>query len=193
MRHAVEYGHTTPTVIVGGMEPLTLAYIAGSIDSDGFITIMRSVRTKGIYEGFTFAPTYYTARIGFVSTEPMVPTLIRDTLGGSLTSRQPNNPAHKRVHLWGVTNAAAVVVAGILEPYLRLKQPQAAALMAFGRVTADQWSEIRATQKPPYRVTPDMQAVRESFWLDVTHRNAPRNRRVNREIVGPGDPLETPQ
>lgn len=55
----------------------TLAYLAGAIDADGYITITRSLRKKG--KRYTHAPTYYHPRIGFTSTEQIVPDLLQKT------------------------------------------------------------------------------------------------------------------
>jgi len=42
------------------------AYCAGSIDSDGYITIQRTRRAVGVV--YAHQPVYYSAKIGFTST-----------------------------------------------------------------------------------------------------------------------------
>ncbi|MFZ2593171.1 MAG: hypothetical protein WAX38_00155, partial [Minisyncoccia bacterium] len=123
--------------------------------------------------------TYYHPRIGFTSTEPIVPELLKKTFGGSVFTHAPKNLGHKLVYLWAVGTADAGRIANDLLPYLRLKSRQAEMVIQLCQVIETQHKEQRETQKPPYRITPEQLVKREELWEGVTKLNQPRNRRVH--------------
>lgn len=151
---------------------LLYAYFAGAVDADGFITIGRSTRKVG--ERYAHRPTYYIAKVGYVSTDKTVPCLLRESFGGSLNEHQPKNTAHKLVYLWQCTNAKAGTVANALLPYLRMKRAQAVIVLEFIRRM-----DSRRHREMKLGVTPEIEAERRELWEAVTHLNAPRNRRVH--------------
>lgn len=155
---------------------LIYAYLAGTIDADGCITVQR---VKKLSKRCKRLSTYYIIKIALNETSPVVPTLLKETFGGQLYTHQPANQSHKRWYIWQVTNQLAISAIRLLMPYLRLKKEQAEIAVKFGAVLEEQWLEIRSTQKPPYRITDEHNAVRHSFWAVVTKLNAPRNRRVH--------------
>jgi hypothetical protein len=104
-------------------EPTTLAYLAGAIDADGHITVQRSLRKQG--KRYTHSPTYYLPKIGYTSTDEVVPILLSQTFGGSIYQHRPRNPSHRLVYNWSITTAASGGVARLLIPYLRQKRKQA--------------------------------------------------------------------
>jgi hypothetical protein len=157
------------------------AYFAGAIDADGFISIQRAHRRGGRrYERFTFVPTYYTAKIGFTGTaEPTVQELLREAFGGSVYKHTPKNAAHKPWHSWQATNKKAAFACKALIPYLQTKRRQAELAVELCHLCDQQWKEIKRTQKPPYRITQEMEQLRHAIWEQVTLLNDPRNRRVH--------------
>lgn len=158
-------------------DPLLFAYLAGALDADGHITVTRSLRKKG--KRYTHAPTYYHPRIGYTSTERIVPDLFKATFGGSIHEHQPKNKDYKRVFMWMVGTADVIKVASSLEPYLRQKKAQAQIVQLLCKIIAEQHAEQKLTQKPPYRITPAQLAVREAMWESIAALNQPRNRRVH--------------
>lgn len=150
------------------------AYFAGAIDADGFISVQRSVKSS---EG---GRIYYAARIGFTGTgEPTVQQLLKEAFGGSVYQHTPANKAHKVWHVWLAEGHQAAKALRAILPHLRNKRRQAELALELIELMGNQWDEIRATQKPPYRLTSEMIAKRDALWEAVTHLNSPRNRRVH--------------
>jgi len=168
-------------------DQLVFSYLAGAIDSDGFITVTQSLRTKG--KRYTHAPTYYHPRIGFTSTDLTVPILFKETFGGGLSTHRPKNTKHKHVHIWAVGTADAGRVAKALLPHLRMKIRQAELIIDLCKIIEVQHQQQKATQKPPYRITPEQLSIREMMWKDVTKLNNPRNRRVHHVGKEYADPM----
>lgn len=159
------------------MEPTTLAYLAGAIDADGFITIQRTRRN--VKENTCGPVVYYLAKLGLSQTERIVPDLLVATFGGKVTTHRPKNKKHKTVYLWHSSNASAVVALTALLPHFRLKRRQAELALELGGLVTSQWETIKATTKPPYRIPPKFTAQRERLWRAVTNLNSPKNRRVH--------------
>ena len=90
----------------------TYAYLAGAIDSRGFITF----GARG--------PSYFP-RMGLSGTSPVLPNLAFAILSGSIYHRQPRKPSYHAFYHWEVTNQAAREPLLRLRPYLRLKQRHA--------------------------------------------------------------------
>lgn len=151
---------------------LIYAYLAGAIDADGFITIGRSTRKTG--EKYAHRPTYYIAKVGYVSTDRIVPDLFHETFGGSFNEHQPKEPTHKRVYLWQCTNNKAGAVAEVILPYLRQKKSQAEIVLEFVRRM-----ESRRKREMRLGISPEIEAERYELWEAVTRLNQPRNRRVH--------------
>ena len=98
------------------IEPTTLAYLAGMIDGDGFITVTRSTR-KG--------KDYFGAQVGIAGTRREPHDLAASLFGGKVSGYQPANPGNRTQFHWQRTGKAAVpVIEGIL-PYLLIKQEHA--------------------------------------------------------------------
>lgn len=100
------------------IEPTTLAYLAGVIDSDGFITASSSVRS---------GRTYCAPRVGIAGTRREPHDLAASLFGGSVLSYEPKaERAHHRTQFQWVRegDTAAHVIVAVL-PYLRVKRVQA--------------------------------------------------------------------
>lgn len=153
-------------------DQLIYAYLAGAIDADGFITIARSTRRQG--ERYAHRPTYYNAKIGFSETSPIVPTLLKETFGGSCFEHQPKNPGHKRWYSWQIQSVKAAASLRLLLPYLRLKKQQAELVLQLAEL-------MTAQRKRSMRIAADpaITAERHALWEAVTKLNAPKNRRVH--------------
>lgn len=97
-------------------EPTVLAYLAGVIDSDGYITVHRSTRN---------GKAYYAARIGIAGTRREPHDLAASLWGGNVSHYQPKNPRHRGQFQWSRTGDTAVGPITDVQPYLRIKQEQA--------------------------------------------------------------------
>lgn len=101
-------------------DPLVLAYMAGVIDSDGYITIHRSTR-RGV--------SYYAARIGVAGTRREPHDLAASLWGGSVGYYQPKNERHRGQFQWSRTGDAAYGAISDVLSFLRVKRPQAMAAL----------------------------------------------------------------
>lgn len=154
-----------------------MSYLAGVIDSDGFITIQRMIKTVG--KKYKHKPVYHSAKIGLSQTSSVIPKLLKDTFGGSLYEHQPQNLNHRKWYCWQIGNIGAAVAAISLRPHLRLKQKQAGLLIDFVRLMRSHKDLMKKTQKPPYRLTPKIVKERDIIYDKLTSLNKPRNRRTN--------------
>lgn len=153
-----------------------LAYLAGTIDADGFVTVQRTRKRDSRCKR---ASIYYTAKVGLSETSPIVPNLLRRAFGGQIYEHQPRNRAHKKWFVWQVSNEMAAAAIRSLLPYFKVKRKQAEFAIQLASLVSRQWRTIRKTQKPPYRITEAMNFRRRALWAAVTQLNAPRNRRVH--------------
>jgi hypothetical protein len=97
----------------------TLAYIAGIIDGEGYVCIVRMRPTKKNPSG------EWIARIGVKMTDEAPVRLCQTTFGGSLSVFTPKSINYRRQQwCWSVTakKAASVIIA--LLPYLQIKGNQ---------------------------------------------------------------------
>lgn len=104
-----------------------LAYLAGSMDADGFFGIKKSTYHVRVRKDAVNA--VYSERMGMKQVTPEIPTLLRDTFGGHLGSHRPNKPNGRPLYGWNATDQAAANAAAALEPYVRIKRQQIAALI----------------------------------------------------------------
>lgn len=98
------------------VEPTTLAYIAGMIDGDGYISIVRSVRA---------GKEYYGAQVGIAGTRPEPHQLASSIWGGTVSRYEPANPNHRAQYQWSRQGAIAAKVIEAIEPYLLIKRDHA--------------------------------------------------------------------
>lgn len=97
-------------------QQLTLAYIAGIIDADGYITIQRSSH-KG--------KRYFGAKIGIAGTNRIPHDLAASIWGGKVSCHIPKNPSHKPQFQWSRAGREASEIIATLHPFLRIKIAQA--------------------------------------------------------------------
>jgi hypothetical protein len=94
----------------------TLAYLAGVIDSDGYISIQRVVR-KG--------KRYHCAIVGIAGTRREPHDLAASIWGGKIIPYTPKNPRHRTQFQWQRSGRSAVPVINAVLPYLLVKVQQA--------------------------------------------------------------------
>lgn len=161
-----------------GIMETVYAYLAGIIDSDGYVTVAKSNKNR-VVGNAKWTYRAYAPRIGITGTRPAPHRLAAETFGGTPWSRQPDNPQHRLAHYWTISGPAATSALRLMLPYLLVKQEQAVLAIELGELITAQFAEIRATRKPPYKVPEEMLAERERLWAAVTVLNEPRNRRVH--------------
>lgn len=97
-------------------DPLVIAYLAGIIDADGYISIQRSVRRGIVYHG---------PQVGIAGTRREPHDLAATLWGGKVSCYAPKNPHHRPQFQWSRLGEAAVTVIEAIRPYLRVKHKQA--------------------------------------------------------------------
>lgn len=136
-------------------DELTLAYMAGVIDSDGFISITHSVRKNVHY----FAPV-----IGIAGTRPAPHELAASLWGGAVRAHTPKNPCHRVQYQWSRQGAAAADAIVALRPYLRVKSAQAdLALQCFEHVLFGRGDDPYPWMSPDYDPTADLTEMRSEM------------------------------
>lgn len=99
-------------------DPTELAYLAGVIDADGYVTATRSRHAGRLYFG---------AQIGITGSERAPHDLASKLFGGKVTSHRPNRlRAHHRTQFhWQRGGSGAVPIVAAVLPYLRIKADRA--------------------------------------------------------------------
>jgi hypothetical protein len=98
------------------IEPTTLAYLAGYIDGDGYISITQSKRSKKVYFG---------AQVGLAGTRREPHDLAASIWGGKVSMYVPKNAAYRPQFQWSRVGRVAAEVIQAVYPYLLVKQRQA--------------------------------------------------------------------
>lgn len=145
------------------------AYFAGAIDSDGLISIQKTVRKNK-----SLVPhEYFSAKIELTSGDnKLVLDLLKKNFGGSVYTYQPGNPRHRAWSVWRTSDKHARDILTELQPFLIAKKPQADAVIDFVNICEAQWEQIKRTQNPPYHILPEMLALRDHYWQNVTALNS---------------------
>lgn len=98
------------------VQPTTLAYLAGIIDGDGFVSITRSIRNGVVY---------FAAQVGIGNTQRAPLDLAAAIWGGKVCSYAPRNLRHRTQFQWQRMERAAGAILTDLQPYLLLKSEHA--------------------------------------------------------------------
>lgn len=97
-------------------EPTVLAYLAGVIDSDGYITVGRSTHKGRLY---------HCAKVGIAGTRRQPHDLAAGIWGGTVSRHEPKNPQHRVQYQWSRSGTIVTVIIEAIRPYLRVKAEQA--------------------------------------------------------------------
>lgn len=98
------------------MRDFDLAYLAGMIDGDGYISIARSER-NGSY--------YFGPQIGISGTRRQPHDLAASIWGGKVSLYFPKNINHRPQYQWSRQGAVAAVAIKEILPHLRVKHEHA--------------------------------------------------------------------
>jgi len=152
------------------MDTHLLAYLAGVLDADGYISIYRKLgpmRRDGL------RPVYYMARIGCNQSTRLHPDLFQSTFGGNVYQYSTDTrPRSKPLFMWNCSSHEARTATQLLLPYLRLKRFQAKKLIEFDNLISAQLD--RPSRK---LITEDMEAGRKLIYDAIRAANNPRNPR----------------
>lgn len=108
------------------------AYLAGAIDSDGCISVKRSTYAMRV-RGDASTPVF-SERIMLKHVTPEVPTLLRDTFGGSLRVDAPSTANGRKLYAWQATDLRALECIKAILPHLRVKREQALNCLALRKL-----------------------------------------------------------
>lgn len=129
-------------------DKLTLAYLAGAMDSDGYFTIKRCTYHQRKVNGHYSAS--YTERIGLKQTDSLIPHLLQTMFGGCcfIEKKQGNC---KDLWVFLCEHKKAVDAIHALYPFLKIKKDRAGLILKFSY-----WKHHK-----PARFL--------SFWYNIKH------------------------
>ena len=107
-------------------EPTTLAYLAGVLDSDGYIGINKRKAGKWAAN--------YQPRVQVKQVDTEATDLFREAFGGHLYRHEPSAERGRPLWCWQVHSAACRPVLEALLPYLRIKRNRAENALALCEV-----------------------------------------------------------
>lgn len=138
-------------------DPLVLAYLAGVVDSDGYISIAET-KTKG--------KRYFAATVGIAGTRRQPHDLAASLWGGNIRSYEPKNLRHRVQFQWCRSGVKAAEIIWELQPYLRVKQEQARlALEAQEHVLDGTGDDPYPWALPDYDPTDHLSELRQEMIL----------------------------
>lgn len=153
------------------VDKTVLAYLAGMIDGDGYITVTRSTRSGKIY----FGP-----QVGIAGTRREPHDLASSIWGGKVSLYHPKNPFHRGQYQWSRQDDSAVPIIEAIYPYLLVKKEQASlALDLFEHMEGKKNKENQFPWfGPEYSPIPYMEKIRE----EMISLNQSRNRVERRKF-----------
>lgn len=130
-----------------------LAYLAGMIDADGFISISRALKMN---RGRCKPSIYHSLKVGICGTNRAPHDLARRLFGGNVTCYKPKNKDHQTNYQWNASGPTAVFTLKKILPYLIVKYEQALVAFAFQDLINRQREDRRYEQIVPFRITDEM-------------------------------------
>lgn len=127
MWHHLLIDNTTVAVYNRFMNKITLAYLAGVMDSDGYFTIKRS--TYNIRKIKDSKNPHYCERVGIKQVQPEAIELIYENFGGYFHIEKPNTKNGKPLNSIQLSNLKAHKFIKAIHPFLRIKKRQADILL----------------------------------------------------------------
>jgi hypothetical protein len=119
------------------MRELDLAWLAGIIDGEGSIFVMRQKRKDRERD------TNYIMRVSVDSTDPfMVPECQKIAGGPKITQTRDNRPECSDRLKWQLNGKKAASLLEELLPYLRVKKEQATLAIEFQRTTKKHYKHM---------------------------------------------------
>lgn len=156
------------------MHDLTLAYLAGVIDSDGYLSVKRTTYHMRV-RGDAGNPVF-SEKIGCKQVTPEAIDLLHATFNGYRRVEKPSTANGRPLHSWVVTDRNAAAAAEALLPFLRIKREQAILLLQLRALKssprietgefdqmANQWGST--TTRAKKRVAPETISAMEELRL----------------------------
>lgn len=119
---------------------ITLAYLAGAMDSDGYFTIKKSTYHQRV-RGDAKNPVY-SEKIGLKQVTPQVPHLLKECFGGICKHTNPPSANNKPLWVYTATDKNAAIACELLLPFLRIKPKQAEALLELRESKSNQYEQL---------------------------------------------------
>ena len=149
-----------------------IAYLAGMIDGDGYVSITRSSRRS------SQGRHYFGAQVGIAGTRREPHDFAASIWGGAVTRYEPANPNHRPQFQWCRVGAAAVPVLDAIWPYLILKKDHALLALELQELVIESRSpDPFPWFGPGYDPLPIMHRMREQMVCMNQSRNRLRSRR----------------
>ena len=108
------------------MTDLELAYIAGIVDGEGYISII----TNSYITRYGNPGKQRIMRAGVGMTNPVIPMMLREAYGGTISFRK-NGELWKDRYDWNIYSKKALVFLKDILPYLIIKKEQAELAIQF--------------------------------------------------------------
>lgn len=172
------------------MRDTDLAYLAGIIDSDGFITIQR---TRKAHTGKCAPAIYHCLKVGIAGTRTQPHELAKSLFGGNISKYEPGKDGYRDQYQWSVTGPRAVKVIKSIGIYLRVKTKQAELGLHFQENLDAHRLWQKENQKPPYRITESMIAIRDGLHAQMCALNMSRSKRGNGRLLDGREWSEFPE
>lgn len=141
-----------------------LAYLAGMVDADGYITIQRSKHKDRLY---------HAPKLGITGTRREPHDLAASFWGGGISVTYPKNKDHKPCFLWSRTGLVAMRIIEAIEPFVRVKRAQV--LLSY-----DLWEHLELGRGedpfPCFGPNYDPVPTRDEMWAQMVVLNDSRNR-----------------
>jgi hypothetical protein len=144
---------------MGGMETHVAAYLAGIVDGEGNIGLVR--RNANPQRG-EIAPTFYDY-LKIVNTDYRLLSWIREKVGyGKISVETRKKEGHRKVYTWHVSSRPMRQFLQEVYPYLLIKRDQADLIFKF-RATFDKSRECRKG------VPPEVLKMREQYCVEMVN------------------------
>lgn len=133
-------------------------YLAGMVDADGCINIVKMARSKrGEVER-------HELRLQVTNTDKAFIEMIQAQFGGHIRVAGRSNPLHKTAYHWSTQGAQAESIIRQIQPYLIIKKERAEVAL-----------QMRATMGQRkgrgYKVPTEVVELRESLYIKMKHLN----------------------
>lgn len=136
-----------------------VAYIAGVIDSDGYITIHKNT---------SIMPPIYSPRIGINQVEPQAVLLAKELFGGNIQIVSPDHFGRKSMYYWQLGSNGLIEALRELIPFMRIKKEQALIALRLQENIREWKGKVRGVrgQRSPV-LPPDVIEFREKCYQDL--------------------------
>ena len=146
------------------VDDVILAYLAGIMDADGYISIQRTFSNPKYPLSYSYCEW---VGCGQISQEAI--SLFHNIWGGSLILRKPQKSGHRPLYYWLVTNKKAARVVTDLYPFLRVKRDQADLIIQLRKSKNLPKVETHVKGKS---LKPEVQSFREELWFNIRQKHA---------------------